>query len=1091
MISIRRDLVRTIQLLVVLTTTACLAAQSAPANEVVVDDRQAEQWARAVLQESGVTGGLVIHVGCGEGELASALGRHDRFRVLGLDKDPANVTAARRRCRTDGLSGNVVIETWNGGHIPCIDNAVNLLIIEDPAAAAQTEVMRVLCPRGVAFTKEGEKWQKTVKPWPDEIDQWTHYLHGPDNNAVAADTLIGAPYHVQWIGGPKWARHHNHLSSTSAMVSAGGRFFAIVDEGPAASLAIPADWKLVARDAFNGIVLWKKPIGPWEGVLRPFRSGPVDLARRLVAIGDRVYVTPGYQRPITALDAATGELIREYSDTADTVEFLCTPPRLFVVAGQIDEGEYEASRRRGLPSPAPHEKRIMAIDTESGSVAWQKSDQDTLELLPGTLCVSEGRLFFHNPRHLLCLDARTGEEIWRVARPLQIKRLAWSAPTLVAQDGVVLSADRAATSIAPTEATQIQWQVTPKTADKAAAMGELVAYAAQDGSELWRCPTALGYNSPPDVLVSNGLVWTGLQPGHNTEDFTEGRDLKTGEVKRRFNTDFLFSVAHHHRCYRNKATDRFLLLGRTGVELIDLEHGELTRNCWVRGGCQYGVMPANGLVYAPPHSCACYIQSKISGFFALSSSRQKIHQVRSQPDTGGRILFGPAYEDIADPAASGGELHEAAGDDWPVFRHDPARTGRSAARVPAQLKLAWQSQIGGRLSSPVVAGGMLLVASIDDHTVHALNVDSGQQVWERVVGGRVDSPPTIDSGLALFGCADGHVYCLRLADGELVWRFRAAPTDLRLVSHGQIESVWPVTGSVLVREGRVYCTAGRSSFLDGGMYLLQLDLRTGKLLTGTRFDDRDPQSGRQKEETIEDVELPGALPDVLVDDGRYIYLRDKVLDHDGVEQDIKLPHLYCSAGLLDDNWWHRTSWLWGERNWGRASGWAVMPGIRPSGRILVTDEETVFGYGRKRVQGSTLAGYHLFRANKKVQELDRTIKNNNVALTAHQKPARVTYLWSREVPVVARAMALTEQVLFAAGPMMAPGDAGNNEPTFEPDAQAILMAFRTDDGQELDSQAIPAQPVFDGMALAGSRLFMSTVDGNIVCYAPPGHQSNQ
>ena len=129
------------------------------------------------------------------------------------------------------------------------------------------------------------------------------------------------------------------------------------------------------------------------------------------------------------------------------------------------------------------------------------------------------------------------------------------------------------------------------------------------------------------------------------------------------------------------------------------------------------------------------------------------------------------------------------------------------------------------------------------------------------------------------------------------------------------------------------------------------NLLTGKLLGETRFDDRDATSGMQREETVEDVELPGALPDVLVDDGQYIYLRDKVLDSDGVEQDMHVPHLYSSAGLLDDHWWHRTSWLWGERNWGRASGWAVMPGIRPSGRILVTDDATVFGYGRKSVQG--------------------------------------------------------------------------------------------------------------------------------------------
>ena len=133
----------------------------------------------------------------------------------------------------------------------------------------------MLAPGGVAVTHDARITLR--KRWPKEIDEWTHYLHGPDNNAVAHDSLAGALFYAQWVGGPKWARHHNHLSSTMPMVSSGGRLFIIVDEGPTASLALPANWQLVARDAFNGVVLWKKPIGPWEGVLRAFRSGPVDL----------------------------------------------------------------------------------------------------------------------------------------------------------------------------------------------------------------------------------------------------------------------------------------------------------------------------------------------------------------------------------------------------------------------------------------------------------------------------------------------------------------------------------------------------------------------------------------------------------------------------------------------------------------------------------------------------------------------------------------------------------------------------------------------------------------------------------------------
>ena len=135
---------------------------------------------------------------------------------------------------------------------------------------------------------------------------------------------------------------------------------------------------------------------------------------------------------------------------------------------------------------------------------------------------------------------------------------------------------------------------------------------------------------------SSPAGWFGpvLHRAGTQEDFTEGRDLYTGEVKRRFQTDPLFSVAHHHRCYRNKATDRFILLGRTGVELIDLADGGLVRNCWVRGACQYGVMPANGLLYTPPHSCACYIQSKLSGFWALARQERDASDLQREDGAG-------------------------------------------------------------------------------------------------------------------------------------------------------------------------------------------------------------------------------------------------------------------------------------------------------------------------------------------------------------------------------------------------------------------------------------------------------------------------
>ena len=53
--------------------------------------------------------------------------------------------------------------------------------------------MRVLAPLGVACVKTADGWTKTVKPRPEEIDEWTHYLHDSTNNAVAQDDVVAPP----------------------------------------------------------------------------------------------------------------------------------------------------------------------------------------------------------------------------------------------------------------------------------------------------------------------------------------------------------------------------------------------------------------------------------------------------------------------------------------------------------------------------------------------------------------------------------------------------------------------------------------------------------------------------------------------------------------------------------------------------------------------------------------------------------------------------------------------------------------------------------------------------------------------------------
>jgi len=82
--------------------------------------------------------------------------------------------------------------------LPYADNLINLVVSEDLGRVSMDEVMRVLCPNGVAYIKADNMWTKTVKPRANQIHEWTHYLHDTSGNAVAHDSFIGPPRRFQW-----------------------------------------------------------------------------------------------------------------------------------------------------------------------------------------------------------------------------------------------------------------------------------------------------------------------------------------------------------------------------------------------------------------------------------------------------------------------------------------------------------------------------------------------------------------------------------------------------------------------------------------------------------------------------------------------------------------------------------------------------------------------------------------------------------------------------------------------------------------------------------------------------------------------------
>jgi outer membrane protein assembly factor BamB len=942
--------------------------------------------AAEIFELADVSGGLIVHLGCGDGQLTVALRASDAFLVHGLDTDPQQVAAARKYLQSVGLTGDVCVDRFDGKHLPFIDHLVNLVVISDRSSVDDEELLRVLAPGGAAVNVDPETGNRKPetclrKPWPDDIDEWTHYLHDASNNAVAHDRQIGPPRHLQWQCGPRWSRHHDHMASMSAMVSARGRVFYILDEGSRISPQLPADWKLVARDAFNGVQLWKRTLGQWHNHLWPLKSGPASLPRRLVAVGEAVYATLAIDAPVSALDAASGKKVREYENTAGAEEIVYKDGVLLVLVNRTpmdleadlavdpEKGGSRDGRTTFSPTMSriwagirsrrwTHSDRsILAFDAESGRPLWKKAGR----VIPLTLAADAKNAYFHDGERVVAVSLSQGEPQW-TSDPVPVWQglhgqglQSWFAPTLVAIDGRVLFAGGEKTHMS-----YMGWGSPDIGQDT------MTALSAETGKKLWTAdhPYA-GYNSPEDLFVIDGRVWTGQTAKGGGDGRYSGRSLNTGELEKDF-PPTLSTFWFHHRCHRAKATDKYVLCSRTGIEFVDLDSGEWTINHWVRGGCLYGIMPCNGMLYVPPHPCACYPEAKLYGFTALTAASPSRAVPEAAP-ADQRLEKGPAYDS---PTNLKSEIRNLNSEDWPTYRQNPARSGASSSTVPAELQQKWKVRLDGPLTQPIVADGSLFVADPDRHMVHGLDARSGERRWSYVAGGRIDSAPTFDRGCLLFGSADGYVYCVRAADGELVWRFRAAPVDRRMVAFGRVESAWPVHGSVLVQDGVATVVAGRSMYLDDGLRLCRLDAATGQLLSEKVLGDRDPETSASLQVRVKGLNMPVALPDILSSDGEHLFMRSQTMDLEGNRLALGPgatgpDHLFAAYGFTDDTWFHRTYWLYGNSYSGGVGGFGNAK-KKPAGRILVHDRANIYGYGRKpqHYRWSSVADYHLYAAPK-------------------------------------------------------------------------------------------------------------------------------
>jgi hypothetical protein len=351
-----------------------------------------------------------------------------------------------------------------------------------------------------------------------------------------------------------------------------------------------------------------------------------------------------------------------------------------------------------------------------------------------------------------------------------------------------------------------------------------------------------------------------------------------------------------------------------------------------------------------------------------------------------------------------------------------------------------------------------------------------------------------------------------------------------------------VHGSILVRDGLAYCTAGRSTYLDGGIYVYALDVATGDVAHGKRLDTwSHTRPDAENTPFIPAHHMEGSLSQLLVSEGDHLYLGQYKLNMQLEEQEVPyvepgevspegIPvkgqsytaenrggrsyekgqhdwllntwpdltkqyrqryggwnlgrrkmgtHLMAPWGFLDGTWFNRTFWMYGD----------IWPGFYLAHRAAGTGQLVVVGpeqtYAMKAYTSRNMQSPLPGRKGYLVQA-DSNATKPRLRPETQGTPKGYGFTrtqepkWFRWLPVRVRGMVLAGDRLFVAGP---PGMPNVDDPraAIRGKKGGLIACASAKDGEELARRELDAIPVYDGLMAAGGRLYMSTRGGDVIC----------
>ncbi|MEI6232947.1 MAG: PQQ-binding-like beta-propeller repeat protein [Planctomycetota bacterium] len=1067
--------------------------------------RAEEPPAEAVWNAVGIRHGLVVHVGAMEGAFAEAIAKNEQLLVQALALDAATETQLRLRFVKAGIHGQATAARVGAdGSLPLADQVASIVLADLDAAKTlkREELLRVLRPLGKAYFKSDGKWAAVDKPRSKEVDNWPQYFHDAAMSDVSSDIIAGPARGLQWQVGPQ----DTHSDGVR-----------VIDD-----LVIGHDAEgLWARDAFNGLPLWRRP-----GMLPATRFG-------WLVDSSRIYIFPGASTGGTnlpngipsrcqlALDLRTGKTVLEYNEGL-TFKLPAEMPKDPAAAKELQQAlkerarDFQARLIDGLLIQVAG-PGLAVLDAQSGKRLWSAqaldgmvwghplASGDTLYAVQGTW--AQAASYTHWPvtvvERVLALDLKTGQQRWvwewkkempaiftarTAGKDESVRKVTLEAPEQRGAIAYNMALDQGRLVFALRAETKQVWQskglVRQLVLD--ARTGRFVTYGATPADkDEKQIGTIGGGHSGFRVLPVGGRWWFPNIIGvYGNTDPAAPTDAEKFE---RAYSKLLRPVG----CTVYRASPKYLFGSLTTYAL---DGSEVQQTNVARTTCDVGAFPANGMTYITPNHCFC--NPYLPGHNVFNPRRPL------PPDDSERLDAGTG-KPAPVPAASD--------DNWPAYLRDNLRSSWNGTTVPDKLQAIWtlrpaqplESLVGkewanqwygqGPVTGVSVAEGVAVFALTDRQEIIAIDPATGKERWRASVEGRIDSQPTIAQGIVFAGTRSGFLYAFNRDSGERIWTFRAAPRRQQIVVNGQLESLWPLFGTVTVDAEGVWAVAGRHNDCDGGLWWWRLDAATGKALANGRFGRDELRKDTGDTGAISpDPEWPNcANSPPVTNDKLFLMPRLRCVRENG---QLVPATIAKNAKKIDEHMFWASAYEVGilvPGNQGLLNRTEFLGGYKMSAFGHV--QARMFAYRDNRfvcVGGADGAVQH--RGGDKgswVRAFDRKAALESTAVPNKKEPDRVVkktfgsdLKWDNPMPLTRGDG--TDALAVAGDKVLVGFSVVNSDQSKEKQRLPFrLLVLGLADGKEQQTLALPAKPILGGISACAGRVYVTTSDGSITCFA--------